>query len=88
VDNLDKKEIKDLKYFATDENIERVHVHVGISKKNFQNTYLYNLKGIDKTQMTTALSLGAICMEHHASVDDVLDGMAFVLTRRKLNDDS
>jgi len=82
---LDKTQEKDLEYFASKENIERVHVHVGIEKKNFQNTYLNNINGKDKKKMTIALSLGAMCMEYHISKDDLLDGVAFVLTKRKLN---
>ena len=45
---MDKTQQKDLKYFGSKENIERVHVHVGIEKKNFQNTYLHNLNGKNK----------------------------------------
>ena len=85
---MDKRQTKDLEYFSSDENIERVHVHVGVNKKNFQNTYLHNINGKDKTQMTTALSLGAMCMEHYISKDDLLDGIAFVLTRRSLDGNS
>jgi len=82
---LDKETVKDSEYFASDENINRVHVQVGVSEKNFKNTYLKNKNGKDKHLMTTALSLGAMCMEHHISHDELKDGIAFVLTQRGLN---
>ena len=82
---MDKIQEKDLKYFASKENIERVHVHVGIEKKNFQNTYLHNLNGKNKTKMTTALSLGAMAMEYHISRDEMIGAIAFVITKRNLD---
>lgn len=82
---MDKKHLEDLKYYESKENIERVHVHVGIEKKNFQNTYLHNINGKDKVKMTTAISLGAMCMEYHISRDELRDAIAFVETKRKLD---
>lgn len=82
---MGKETEKDLEYFASKENIERVHVHVGMEKKNFQNTYLHNLNGKDKTKMTTAISLGALCMEYHISIDDLKEAIAFVVVKRNLN---
>ena len=75
----------DLKSIDNEENIERVHVPVGVSKKNFGKTYLNNKNGKDKHKMTTALSFGAMCMEHHISKDELNEGIAFVLTKRNLN---
>ena len=82
---MDKTQQKDLEYFGSKENIERVHVHAGIEKKNFQNTYLHNLNGKNKTKMTTAISLGAMCMEYHISKDELLGAIAFVITKRNLD---
>ena len=82
---MDKNKQTDSEYFASDENIERVHVQVGVSKKNFRNTYIRSKSGKDKHLMTMAFSLGAMCMEHHMSKDELKDAIAFVLTKRNLN---
>lgn len=82
---MDKKTDKDQEYFASNENIKRVHVQVGISEKNFKTTYIENKNGKDKHLMTEALSKGAMLMEHHISNDEVQDGIAFVLTKRQLS---
>lgn len=85
---MDKTTKKATENFASNENIERVHVQVGISKKNFRNTYLNNKSNIDKHKMTTAISLGAMCMEYHISTNELEEAIVFVLTKRNLNGNS
>lgn len=51
---------------ANRENIERVHVHTGLSHKNIGLTYINNKKK-DKSGMFRALSLGSMCMEKNIS---------------------
>jgi len=52
------------------ENIERIHVHTGLSHKNIKLTYIDNKKK-DKSGMLRALSLGSMCMEKDITTQEL-----------------
>jgi len=60
----------DLESLDNEENIERVHVQTGLSKKNIGLTYIHNKKK-DKSGMWKALSLGSLCMEKNISMPEL-----------------
>lgn len=85
---MDKNIKNKQEYFASSENMERVHVQVGIEKKNWKNTYIKNINGKDKSKMVEAISLGAICIEHSMTKDELMGAVAYVETARKINGSS
>ena len=56
--------------FDNKDNIERVHVQTGLSKKNIGLTYIHNKKK-DKSGMWKAVSLGSLCMEKNISIPEL-----------------
>lgn len=81
---MDKRVEKDDEYYDGVENMERVHDHVGIEKKNWKNTYVDNLRGKDKRKMKVAISIGAMLMEHNATRKEIEDSIVFIKTKRAL----